>query len=207
MALASRFMHDEFEYSTIIRPQGSLPSNTKTNPREQLHAIIVRDEVGLVESKPEQRQEIVVSNGKVEVSQNEQKLVGKEYKPRVPFPNAMKDHTNEQFALSQRPNSVKFLKELLENKPNLDDSLHVELNAVCSTILKNKLPNKLKDPGSFTIPCLIGSLNVNNVLTGLRASINVMPYKLFKQLGLEKAKFLGILLNMFLSKLINSYSS
>ncbi|PPS01065.1 hypothetical protein GOBAR_AA19611 [Gossypium barbadense] len=37
------------------RPQGSLPSNTETNLREQLHAITVRDEEGLVESEPELR--------------------------------------------------------------------------------------------------------------------------------------------------------
>ena len=46
----------------------------------------------------------------------------------------------------------------------------------------------MKDPGSFTIPCLIGSLNVNNALADLGASINVMPYKMFKQLGLGKPK-------------------
>ncbi|PPS10265.1 hypothetical protein GOBAR_AA10378 [Gossypium barbadense] len=61
--------------------------------------------------------------------------------------------------LKQIPNSVKFLKELLSNKRKLDATSHVELNAVCSAILKNELPNKLKDPGSFTIPCLIGSLS------------------------------------------------
>ncbi|KAK5811900.1 hypothetical protein PVK06_027284 [Gossypium arboreum] len=86
------------------------------------------------------------------------------------------------------PNAVKFLKELLENKRKLDERSHVELNAVCSAILQNKLPNKLNDPGSFTIRCLIGSLNVNNALADLGASINVMPYKLFKQLGLGKPK-------------------
>ena len=64
----------------------------------------------------------------------------------------------------------------------------MELNAVCSAILKNELPNKLKDPGSFTIPCLIGSLSVNNALADLGASINVMPYKMFKRLGLGKPK-------------------
>ncbi|PPS14324.1 hypothetical protein GOBAR_AA06255 [Gossypium barbadense] len=42
------------------RPQGSLPSNTETNPREQLHAIIILDEEGSVDSKPEPRQEGVV---------------------------------------------------------------------------------------------------------------------------------------------------
>ncbi|KAA3483337.1 reverse transcriptase [Gossypium australe] len=86
------------------------------------------------------------------------------------------------------PNSVKILKELLANKQKLDDVSHVELNAVCSAILQNKLPNKLKDQRCFTIPCLIGSLNVNNALADLGASINVMPYKMFKQLGLGKPK-------------------
>ncbi|KAK5836016.1 hypothetical protein PVK06_011753 [Gossypium arboreum] len=83
---------------------------------------------------------------------------------------------------------MEFLKELLVNKRKLDEVLYVELNTVCSAILQNKLPDKLKDPGSFTIPCLIGSLDVNNALADLGASINIMPYKMFKQLGLEKPK-------------------
>ncbi|KAA3474173.1 Transposon Ty3-I Gag-Pol polyprotein [Gossypium australe] len=86
------------------------------------------------------------------------------------------------------PKYVKFLKELLTNKRTLDDSLTMELNAVCSAILQNKLPNKLKDPESFTIPCLIGSLNIKNALADLGDSINVMHYKMFKQLGLRKPK-------------------
>ena len=77
------------------------------------------------------------------------------------------------------PNDIKFLKELLVNKRKLDEASHVELNAVCSAILQNKLPKKLKDLGIFTIPCLIGSLDVNNALTDLGASINIMPYKMF----------------------------
>ncbi|KAK5836450.1 hypothetical protein PVK06_012239 [Gossypium arboreum] len=86
------------------------------------------------------------------------------------------------------PNAMKFLKELLANKQKLDEASHVELNAVCLAILQNKLPTKLKNPGSFTIPCLIGSLDVNNALADLGASINVMSYKMFKQLGLGKPK-------------------
>ncbi|KAK5833054.1 hypothetical protein PVK06_016865 [Gossypium arboreum] len=83
---------------------------------------------------------------------------------------------------------MKFLKKLLVNKRKLDEVSHVELNAVCSAILQNKLPHKLKDPGSFTIPCLIGSLDINHALVDLGASIIVMPYKMFKQLGLGKPK-------------------
>ncbi|KAG8493093.1 hypothetical protein CXB51_010359 [Gossypium anomalum] len=178
------------------RPQGSLPSNSKTNPREQLNVITVRDEEGLVEPEPEPRKRFMVSKGKDEVDHSARKPISREYKPRVPYPSATrKDHTDEQFgkllkllkklhinlpfieALLQMPNLVKFLKEFLTNKWKLDDASHVELNAVCSTILQNRLPNKLKDPGSFMIPCLIGSLNVNNALADLGASINESPRK------------------------------
>ncbi|KAK5838672.1 hypothetical protein PVK06_007407 [Gossypium arboreum] len=64
----------------------------------------------------------------------------------------------------------------------------MELNEECSAILQNKLPTKLNDPGSFTIPCLIGSLNIEKALADLSASINLMPYKMFKQLGLGEPK-------------------
>ncbi|KAK5836293.1 hypothetical protein PVK06_012071 [Gossypium arboreum] len=86
------------------------------------------------------------------------------------------------------PNAMKFLNELLANKRKLDEASHVELSVFCSAILQNKLPNKLKDLGSFTIPCIIGSLDVNHALADLGASINVTPYKMFKQLGLGKPK-------------------
>ncbi|TYH30468.1 hypothetical protein ES288_A01G097900v1 [Gossypium darwinii] len=95
-------------------------------------------------------------------------------------------HINLSFveAISQMPTYTKFLKELLTNKRKFEDLSTVELNEECSTILQNKLPTKLKDPGSFTIPCFIGSLNVDKALANLGASINLMPYKMFKQLGL-----------------------
>ncbi|KAJ0512119.1 putative nucleotidyltransferase, Ribonuclease H [Helianthus annuus] len=40
------------------------------------------------------------------------------------------------------------------------------------------------DPGSFTLPCLIGSMSVSHTLADLRASINLMPYKVFAKLDL-----------------------
>ncbi|KAK5842248.1 hypothetical protein PVK06_004584 [Gossypium arboreum] len=86
------------------------------------------------------------------------------------------------------PTYAKFLKELLTNKRKLEDLSTVELNEECSTILQNKLPTKLKDPGSFTIPCLIGSFNVDKALADLSVSINLMPYKMFKQIGLGEPK-------------------
>ncbi|PPS00289.1 hypothetical protein GOBAR_AA20379 [Gossypium barbadense] len=49
-----------------------MPSNTETNPREQLHAITMRDEEGLVESRFETRLKAVVSNGKDEMNHGTQ---------------------------------------------------------------------------------------------------------------------------------------
>ncbi|PPR81418.1 hypothetical protein GOBAR_AA39296 [Gossypium barbadense] len=47
------------QFSKLIskRPQGSLPSNTEPNRREQLNAINVQDDEGFVELEPEPRQE------------------------------------------------------------------------------------------------------------------------------------------------------
>ncbi|KAK5841697.1 hypothetical protein PVK06_004019 [Gossypium arboreum] len=86
------------------------------------------------------------------------------------------------------PTYAKFLKEFLTNKRKFEDLSTVELNEECSAILQNKLPTKLKDPKSFTIPCLIGNLNVEKTLVDLGTSTNLKPYKMFKQLGLGEPK-------------------
>lgn len=51
-------------------------------------------------------------------------------------------------------------------------------------ILYNKLPRKLKNPGRFTRPCVIGDSIEDSALADLGASINVMPYKIIIKLGL-----------------------
>ncbi|GJS00354.1 DNA-directed DNA polymerase [Tanacetum coccineum] len=57
-----------------------------------------------------------------------------------------------------------------------------------SRVLLNKLPSKEKDPGSFTIPCNIGHLHIDNALAGLGASISLMPYTMYEKLGLWEPK-------------------
>nr|GEY27819.1 DNA-directed DNA polymerase [Tanacetum cinerariifolium] len=50
------------------------------------------------------------------------------------------------------------------------------MNERCSAVLLNKLPLKEKDLGSFTIPCDIGNLHIDNALADLGTSISIMPY-------------------------------
>ncbi|XP_021995207.1 uncharacterized protein LOC110892347 [Helianthus annuus] len=97
-------------------------------------------------------------------------------------------HVNISFveALSKMPKYAKFIKDLLTNKMKLEDLATVTLSEECSAVLQNKLPKKVSDPGSFTIPCLIGNLSVSNALADLGASINLMPYSIFAKLNLGK---------------------
>ena len=51
----------------------------------------------------------------------------------------------------------------------------MELEVGCSAIIQKSLPQKSKDPGSFTFPDTIGNLTVGKALLDLGASINLMP--------------------------------
>ncbi|XP_076936757.1 uncharacterized protein LOC143604043 [Bidens hawaiensis] len=82
------------------------------------------------------------------------------------------------------PKYTKFFKDLLSNKKKLEGLSTVCLNEGCSAVVQNKLPEILADPGHFTIPCLFGSSTESYALADLGASINLMPYSLYKKLDL-----------------------
>ncbi|GKE69485.1 DNA-directed DNA polymerase [Tanacetum coccineum] len=86
------------------------------------------------------------------------------------------------------PKYAKFLKGLLTNKARLEEACKIIMNERCSAVLLNKLPSQEKDPESFTIPCDIGQLHIDNALADLGASISLMPYTMYKQLGLGEPK-------------------
>ena len=88
--------------------------------------------------------------------------------------------------ISQMPSYAKFLKDIIANKRKLEEYEMVKLNEECSTILQNKLPPKLKDLGSFSIPCTIGEINFDKVLCDLGASINLMSFFVFRKLSLKE---------------------
>ncbi|KAM6551275.1 hypothetical protein CsatB_001083 [Cannabis sativa] len=128
-------------------------------------------------------------------------------KPPLPFPQRFrKQQQDGQFrkfldvlkqlhiniplveALEQMPNYVKFLKDILTKKRRLGEFETVALTKGCSAMLKNKIPPKLKDPGSFTIPISIGGRDVGRALCDLGASINLMSMSIFKKLGIGEAR-------------------
>ena len=54
----------------------------------------------------------------------------------------------------------------------------------CSAILQRKLPQKIKDLGSFTIPVDIEGSSISEALCDLGESINLMPLTMFRRLNL-----------------------
>ncbi|XP_052880489.1 uncharacterized protein LOC128286810 [Gossypium arboreum] len=86
------------------------------------------------------------------------------------------------------PNYVKFMKDIFSKKKQLSEYETVALTKECSACLQNKLPSKIKDTGSFTIPCNIGELYCSKTLCGLEASINLMPKSIFKLLGIGEVR-------------------
>ncbi|KAI3716246.1 hypothetical protein L6452_23455 [Arctium lappa] len=125
----------------------------------------------------------------------------------LPFPERLKTkNVDEQFkkfldvfkqlhiniplveALEQMPNYVKFLKDILNKKRRLGEFETVTLTKEYSALLTCKIPPKLKDPRSFTIPCTIGGQEVGHALCDLGASINLMPLSVFKKLGIGEVR-------------------
>ncbi|GAU30407.1 hypothetical protein TSUD_364530 [Trifolium subterraneum] len=91
-------------------------------------------------------------------------------------------------ALEQMPVYAKFMKELLTKKRKPLDDDTVNMTEECSEIIQKKLPQKKKNPGSFTIPCYIVNLHVRRTLCDLGASINLMPLSVMNRIPGAVAK-------------------
>ena len=90
-------------------------------------------------------------------------------------------------ALSRMPLYAKFLKEIFSKKKAIDHNETIALTRDNSAIIK-KPPTKLRDPGIFAIPCMIGNETLNHALCDLGASVSLLPLPLFTRLGLGKLK-------------------
>nr|GEY66576.1 reverse transcriptase domain-containing protein [Tanacetum cinerariifolium] len=193
---------------------GTLPSNTVTNPNEDLKGITIRSGTAyqgptipttsssspkLVERETKVTKDTVppTNNGSTKdvqplVVQVETPVPNSELvvapvvepvsapkpnqKPSIPYPfrlhdQKLRDKANDQkekfFKIFQDLNfNISFadalilmpkfgptIKSLLTNKDKLYELARTPLNEHCSAVLLKQLPEKLRDPGKFLIPC------------------------------------------------------
>jgi len=85
------------------------------------------------------------------------------------------------------PRYAKFLKDLCTHKRRIKGNEKVNMGRNVFALIEKPvaaIPNKCKDPGTFTIPCIIGSNRFENAMLDLGASLNVMPLSVFTSLSL-----------------------
>ncbi|KAL9339086.1 hypothetical protein Peur_068101 [Populus x canadensis] len=130
-----------------------------------------------------------------------------EFVPRAPFPqrlgkpkhDLMNSEIYELFkqvkvniplldAIKQVPSYAKFLKDLCTIKRRLNVKERAFLTEHASAIIQFKTPPKYKDPGCPTISCIIGNHKIDQALLDLGASVNLIPYTVYEQLGLGEIK-------------------
>ncbi|GJV48866.1 reverse transcriptase domain-containing protein [Tanacetum coccineum] len=245
---------NNFKDSASTSNSGTLPSQTVTNPRQQINAIITRSGktlegpstplvptpvVSIPSKEPEQNPETStekVQNPNLENTaqvpppeeedsifieipkpkakktmnieiQDPNSPKPMSYQSKLPYPERMKVRENDKpsaqhsrflkmfkqlrleiglkDALIEMPKFNKWLSSLLRNKEKLEEIAITTVNAECSAIIMNKVPEKLKDPGKFLIPCALQELDRTSALADSEASINLLPHSIYKKLGLE----------------------
>ncbi|GJR66317.1 reverse transcriptase domain-containing protein [Tanacetum coccineum] len=128
-------------------------------------------------------------------------------KPSIPYPSRLNDQklhekANNQMekyfqifqdlyfdisfanALILMPKFASTIKSLLTNKEKLFELARTPLNEHCSAVLLKMLPEKLRDPDKFLIPCDFPGMDECLALADLGASINIMPLFVWKKLPL-----------------------
>ncbi|GKB89141.1 reverse transcriptase domain-containing protein [Tanacetum coccineum] len=242
---------DNFKNSASTSNSGTLPSQTVTNPRQQINAITTRSgktleepsiplvpspDVSKPQKEPEQNPEtstekvqnpnlentahvpppgeedsifieIPKPKAKKTVNLDPNSPNPNSYPSKLPYPERMKVRENDKpsaqhsrflkmfkqlrleiglkDALVEMPKFNKWLSSLLKNKEKLEEIAITTVNAECSAIIMNKVPEKLEDPGKFLIPCALQELNRTSALADSGASINLLPHSIYKKLGLE----------------------
>ena len=92
------------------------------------------------------------------------------------------------YMIKQIPTYAKFLKDLCTVKRGLSFEKKAFLTEQVSAIIQCKTPVKYKDPGCPTMSVNIGGTCVEKALLDLGASVNLLPYSMYKQLGLGELK-------------------
>ncbi|XP_073113079.1 uncharacterized protein [Elaeis guineensis] len=88
--------------------------------------------------------------------------------------------------IHQVPTYAKFLKDLCTRKRTTNIPKKAFLDASVSSYLSSHVPIKYKDPGAPIISCVIGETNIKKALLDLGASVNILPYLVYEQLGLGR---------------------
>nr|GEV28572.1 reverse transcriptase domain-containing protein [Tanacetum cinerariifolium] len=193
---------------------GTFPSNTITNPKEDLKGITTRSGVayqGPTIPTPSKvmKQGTEVTKDQVQTPSSQISVSMPNLKSSIPYPSRRdnerrRDQANKKIekfyeifkdmsfdisftdALILMPKFASTLKALIGNKEKLSEMARTLMNEHCSAVILNKFPRKLGDPDKFLIPCEFPGMDECLVLADLGASINLMPLFVWEGLSLPE---------------------
>ena len=87
-------------------------------------------------------------------------------------------------AVKQIQSYAKFLKDLCTVKRKLGINKEAFMTEQSTSLILNNLPPKYKDPKSPTISKVVGNSKLGHALVDLGASVNLLPYSVYVELGL-----------------------
>ena len=110
----------------------------------------------------------------------------KQVKLNIPLPDAIK----------KIPSYAKFLKDLCTVKSKLGVNKEAFMTKQSTSLIRNNLPPKYKDPRSPTISIVVGNSKLGHALVDLGASVNVLPHSVYVDLGLGELEPTNITLQL-----------
>nr|KAJ0204073.1 hypothetical protein LSAT_V11C500279600 [Lactuca sativa] len=206
-----------------LESQRKLSAQTEANLRRNVCAITLRGGKSYDGPKvPDDQKEEEIA---VEVATKEEKEEEKTIKKKpfiteskathAPFPERLKSTKKEREeseimqmfkkvqiniplleAIKQVPRYARFLKDLCVSKKKLKGNQVVTVGEHVSAVLQKRMPPKCKDPDVFTVPCKLRNLYVLRAMLDLGASVNVLPYSLFKSIGVGTLSKTGVIIQL-----------
>ncbi|XP_070014410.1 uncharacterized protein [Nicotiana sylvestris] len=199
----------QISQSLNTRPKGALPSDTVVNPNGgNNHVMEVTTRSGRGDDMNTSKQKAILSDD-VELQEDEIPLVVENVvdenmneEVRIDIQDVKVETQNDSLsinmplvkAIEQMLGYAKFMKDLVTKKRSMDCET-IKMTHQVSAIVHSMAP-KLEDPSAFIIPCTIGSADFSKALCDLGASINLMPYSVFKTLGIRQPRPTSMRLQM-----------
>ncbi|XP_050890019.1 uncharacterized protein LOC127095359 [Lathyrus oleraceus] len=97
----------------------------------------------------------------------------------------VEDHMSLFEALERIPTYKKFMEEVMAEKKPTEEELVAWKEKYSANSLEQKIPNKQKDPGTITVPCIIKGRTFKRALIDSRASVSLMPLSIYHKLGIK----------------------
>ncbi|XP_070029809.1 uncharacterized protein [Nicotiana sylvestris] len=203
-------------------PQGTLPADTQINPKDQgpkqLMAVSLRNGRDLDTEQERARENIqaetffpvpieldestILTKVTVQPAQEEKNIQQETEKVADPVEEPVVeieyDKEKSQVIEKKRPPAT-FPQRLAKHQKEEQYKKFFEMLKqiqTCSAMVTRPIAEKLSDPGSFTIPCIIENFAFAKVLCDLGASINLMPLAIYKRLGIGRARPTSMLLQL-----------